>query len=154
MNPETLVNLAVYFLLGLFIQGNISDPIEAFMQIFIEVFITLSFIAALLFRDGSSYNFERFLTAILVCENFVYVIGLPILFWFIFAKGSEYASYPIYLGALLRFYNFTITCGESLFLRKLVLGIPAQASSKNLTRPLMPSAPQTSCVRATSPRPS
>jgi hypothetical protein len=26
--------------------------------------------------------------------------------------------------------------GESLFLRKLVLGIPAQASGKNLTRPL------------------
>ena len=41
--------------------------------------------------------------------------------------------------------------GESLFLRKLVLGIPAQASGKNLTRPLMPSAPQPSCVRATSP---
>ncbi|WP_221896351.1 hypothetical protein [Bathymodiolus japonicus methanotrophic gill symbiont] len=30
--------------------------------------------------------------------------------------------------------------GESLFFRKLVLGIPAQASSKNLTRPLMPPA--------------
>jgi hypothetical protein len=30
--------------------------------------------------------------------------------------------------------------GESLFLRKLVLGIPAQASGKNLTRPLMPAA--------------
>jgi organic radical activating enzyme len=29
--------------------------------------------------------------------------------------------------------------GESLFLRKLVLGIPAQASGKNLTRPPMPS---------------
>ncbi|MEE9339675.1 MAG: SpvB/TcaC N-terminal domain-containing protein, partial [Methylococcaceae bacterium] len=43
-----------------------------------------------------------------------------------------------------------IESGESLFLRKLVLGIPAQASGKNLTRPLMPSAPQTSCVRATS----
>jgi hypothetical protein len=43
------------------------------------------------------------------------------------------------------------TSGESLFLRKLVLGIPAQASGKNLTRPLMPSAPQPSCVRATSP---
>ena len=41
--------------------------------------------------------------------------------------------------------------GESLFLRKLVLGIPAQASGKNLTRPLMPSAPRTSCVRAASP---
>ncbi|TXL07411.1 hypothetical protein BMR07_04570 [Methylococcaceae bacterium CS1] len=44
--------------------------------------------------------------------------------------------------------------GSRYFLRKLVLGIPAQPSGKNLTRPLMPSAPQTSCVRATSPLPS
>ncbi|GFO73997.1 hypothetical protein BPLS_P0384 [Bathymodiolus platifrons methanotrophic gill symbiont] len=51
-------------------------------------------------------------------------------------------------------FHFRLSCGESLFLRKLVLGIPAQASGKNLTRPLMPSAPQTSCVRATSPLPS
>ena len=80
------INLVIYFLLGLFIQGNISDPIEAFMQIFIEVFITLTFMATLLFRDGSGYNFERFLTAILICENFVYSIGLPILFWYIFIK--------------------------------------------------------------------
>ncbi len=48
-------------------------------------------------------------------------------------------------------HGFKKLSGESLFLRKLVLGIPAQASGKNLTRPLMPSAPQTSCVRATSP---
>jgi integrase len=41
--------------------------------------------------------------------------------------------------------------GESLFLRKLVLGIPAQASGKNLTRPLMPSAPRSSCVRVAPP---
>ncbi len=41
--------------------------------------------------------------------------------------------------------------GESLFLRKLVLGIPAQASGKNLTRPLMPSAPR--FVLVTSSRP-
>jgi hypothetical protein len=33
---------------------------------------------------------------------------------------------------LLRPYDF----GESLFLRKLVLGIPAPASGKNVTRPL------------------
>ena len=51
-------------------------------------------------------------------------------------------------------FIYTLNRGESLFLRKLVLGIPAQASGKNLTRPLMPSAPQTSCVRATSPLPS
>ena len=102
------INLAVYFLLGLFSQGNISDPIEAFMQIFIEVFITLVFMGALLLKDGSSYNFERFLTAILVCENFVYTLGLPILFWFIFAKGSDYASYPIYIGSILMLWSIVI----------------------------------------------
>ncbi|WP_078484593.1 hypothetical protein [Solemya pervernicosa gill symbiont] len=32
--------------------------------------------------------------------------------------------------------------GESLFLRKLVLGIQAQASGKYLTRPFMPTAPR------------
>jgi hypothetical protein len=44
-----------------------------------------------------------------------------------------------------------VSGGESLFLRKLVLGIPAQASGKNLTRPLMPSAPRPPCVRAAPP---
>ncbi|GFO72098.1 hypothetical protein BJAS_P2060 [Bathymodiolus japonicus methanotrophic gill symbiont] len=38
------------------------------------------------------------------------------------------------------FTTYAENLGESLFLRKLVLGIPAQASSKNLTRPLMPPA--------------
>ncbi|TXL09350.1 hypothetical protein BMR09_00950 [Methylococcaceae bacterium CS3] len=102
------INLGVYLLLGLFIQGNISDPIEAFMQIFIEVFITLIFMGALLLRDGSTYNFERFLTAILVCESFVYVLGLPILFWYIFAKGGEFASYPIYIGMALMVWSIAI----------------------------------------------
>ena len=55
---------------------------------------------------------------------------------------------------MVSLFDSGIDRGESLFLRKLVLGIPAQASGKNLTRPLMPSAPQTSCVRATSPLPS
>ena len=58
---------------------------------------------------------------------------------------------PISVKRAVKRYQEQGVRGESLFLRKLVLGIPAQASSKNLTRPLMPSAPQTSCVRATSP---
>ena len=43
--------------------------------------------------------------------------------------------------------------GESLFLRKLVLGIPAQASGKNLTRPPMPSAPRFVLVTSSRPNP-
>ena len=102
------INLGVYLLLGLFIQANISDPVEAFIQILIEVVITLLFMAALLLKDGSAYNFERFLTAILVCENFVYILGLPILFWYIFAKGSDIANYPIYIGMALMIWSIVI----------------------------------------------
>ena len=31
------INLGIYLLLGLFIQANISDPVEAFIQILIEI---------------------------------------------------------------------------------------------------------------------
>ena len=47
-----------------------------------------------------------------------------------------------------KFFSFAVVhlrIGESLFLRKLVLGIRAQASGKNLTRPPLPTAPQPSC---------
>ena len=102
------INLFVYLLLGLFIQANISDPIEAFIQIFIEVIITVLFMGGLLMKDGSAYNFERLLTAILVCENVVYVFALPLAFWFIFAKGSASAGYPVYIGMILILWSVVI----------------------------------------------
>ncbi|WP_428352957.1 hypothetical protein [Methyloprofundus sp.] len=102
------INLGLYLLLGLFIQANISDPIEAFIQIFIEIFITILFMAVLLWKDGSTYNFERFLTAILVCENVVYFFALPLAFWFIFAKGSDTVGYPIYIGVILVVWSIII----------------------------------------------
>ncbi|OOZ38203.1 hypothetical protein BOW53_16305, partial [Solemya pervernicosa gill symbiont] len=40
------------------------------------------------------------------------------------------------------FKNVKHHTGESLFLRKLVLGVQAQASGKYLTRPFMPTAPR------------
>lgn len=103
-----LINLAIYLLMGLFIQANISDPIEAFLQILIEIVITVLFMAALLLKDGSTYNFERFLTAILVCENFVYMLALPLAFWFIFAKGTSAGYYPVYIGTILVLWSVVI----------------------------------------------
>ena len=63
---------------------------------------------ALLLKDGSSYNFERFLTAILVCENVVYVFALPLAFWFVFAKGTPYGYYPVYIGSALIIWSVVI----------------------------------------------
>jgi hypothetical protein len=101
-------SLVIYMLLGLFIQANITDPIEAFIQIFVEIFITLIFLGALVLKDGSTYHFERFITAILVCENFVYILALPLAFWFIFAKGTAASVYPIYIGVLLILWSIAI----------------------------------------------
>ena len=101
--------ISLYLLFGLFIQANISDPIEAFLQVFLEILITLVFMAVIVLkRDEGFYNFERFLTAILVCENFIYVLGLPLAFWFIFAKGSAVETYPIYIAGFLVFWSLAI----------------------------------------------
>ena len=103
------INIGLYLLFGLFIQANISDPIEAFLQVFLEILITLAFMAAIVFKqDEGFYNFERFLTAILVCENFIYILGLPLAFWFIFAKGTAVETYPIYIAAFLIFWSLAI----------------------------------------------
>jgi len=102
------INLGVYLLLGLFIQANMSDPVEAFIQAFIEMLITLLFIGAILIKGSGLYNFERLVTAILVCENFIYILALPLAFWFIFAKGSHAAIYPVYLGGGLILWSIAI----------------------------------------------
>ncbi|WP_221900930.1 transposase [Bathymodiolus platifrons methanotrophic gill symbiont] len=44
--------------------------------------------------------------------------------------------------------------GSRYFCESLFWASQPKQAAKNLTRPLMPSAPQTSCVRATSPLPS
>ncbi|SHE23729.1 hypothetical protein [methanotrophic endosymbiont of Bathymodiolus puteoserpentis (Logatchev)] len=103
------INISLYLLFGLFIQANISDPIEAFLQVFLEILITLIFMSVIVLKkDEGFYNFERFLTAILVCENFIYVLGLPLAFWFIFAKGSAVETYPIYIAGFLVFWSLAI----------------------------------------------
>jgi len=93
---------------GLFIQANINDPVEAFIQIIIEFLVTLVFIWGMLLKDGGLYNFERFLTAILVCENFIYTLALPLAFWYIFAKGTDMMIYPIYIGVALILWSIVI----------------------------------------------
>ncbi len=103
------INIGLYLLFGLFIQANISDPLEAFLQVFLEILITLAFMAIIVLKkDEGFYTFERFLTAILVCENFIYVLGLPLAFWFIFAKGSATEIYPIYIAAFLISWSLAI----------------------------------------------
>ena len=73
-----IVNLVVSYL----VQANVQDPIEAFIEVFIELVVTLILIGSLLVIKKSLDLFVPTLTAILVCENFVLLLGVPLVVWF------------------------------------------------------------------------
>lgn len=100
--------LTFYLIAGLFIQSNITDPVEAFIQVFIELFITLLFIGALLIKRKNFTQFERITTAILFSESFVYVLALPMAIWYIVVKETEYAMYPAIAGSVLIIWSCAI----------------------------------------------
>ena len=81
--------------------------------------------------ECADYHHHTSITANTLFHN----TKLPLVkwFWCIYWLSSDKGSI-----SALRLTKLIGVCGESLFLRKLVLGIPAQASGKNLTRPLMP----------------
>lgn len=99
--PFLWKNLIFYGCAGLFIQANITDPVEAFLQILVELFITVIFITALLKIKNSLTQFKPVFTAFIICENFFYLCALPIAIWYIAIRTSEYSMYPIYAGMVL-----------------------------------------------------
>lgn len=100
--------LVFYLIAGLFIQANITDPVEAFIQVFIELFITFLFIGALLIKKKNFAQFERIATAILFSESFVYVLALPMAIWYIIVKETEYSMYPAIAGGVLILWSLAI----------------------------------------------
>lgn len=94
-------NLVLYICAGLFIQGNIVDPVEAFLQILLELLIMVVFVFILLKINKSLAKFEVVFTAFLICENFFYLGALPIALWYIAVRTSEYSMLPIYVGIIL-----------------------------------------------------
>lgn len=94
-------NIVLYMCAGLFIQGNITDPVEAFLQILLELLIMVVFVFILLQINKSLARFETVFTAFIICENFFYLGALPIALWYIAVRTSEYSMLPIYAGIVL-----------------------------------------------------
>ena len=80
--PFLRMVLIVNMVVGFLVQANVQDPIEAFIEVFIEVVVMLVLIGSLLFIKKSLDLFVPTLTAILVCENFILVLGVPLVVWF------------------------------------------------------------------------
>lgn len=74
-------NLYFYILVELFIQINVTDPLEAFIEVALETSLTLLFVAGLLFAKKALAGFIPAATSFLVCENIVAAFGLPVVVW-------------------------------------------------------------------------
>ena len=74
-------NLIFFCVIAFFIQFNVSDDIDAIVEVLVEAVLTLVFMAGLLFLNHSYNRFMPLTTALLFCENIAGVVLVPILFW-------------------------------------------------------------------------
>ena len=63
-------------------QTNMTDdPFESFLEVSIEIALTLLFIGFILYLNRTLYAFVQTTTAVLFCTNVVSVFIIPILVW-------------------------------------------------------------------------
>lgn len=74
-------NLYFYVLVELFIQLNVTDPLEAIVEVALETSLTLLFVAGLLFKKKAMPGFIPAATSFLICENIASTFGLPVVVW-------------------------------------------------------------------------
>ncbi|MGR9114888.1 MAG: hypothetical protein ACU85E_03925 [Gammaproteobacteria bacterium] len=91
-------NLYFYVLVELFIQINVTDPLEAFIEVALETSLTLLFVSILLFTKKALAGYIPAATSFLVCENIVAAFGLPVVVWL--TTTDDLLSYYI-LAALI-----------------------------------------------------
>lgn len=99
-------SLIVHFFLGLIILALLIDPVEASIQISAKLVFSLFFVmtAVLLARKFSM--FVPAITAIIMCENLIALIGLPVVFWM---HMTETVVIPFYITVALVVWGLAVT---------------------------------------------
>lgn len=98
-------NLVFYYCIELFMQLNmIDDPLEAIIDVTSETLLTLLFVATTLFLNRSLDKFVQVTCALLVSDNVLACLALPMVAWLTITESLM--SYLI-LG-LLFFWNLMI----------------------------------------------
>ncbi|MEY4768161.1 MAG: hypothetical protein RL637_800 [Pseudomonadota bacterium] len=75
------LNLALYFTVEFLTQANMIPPIEAFFEVLAENLLTLLFVLIILSLNRSLHCYLQVMSAILVSENIVAILGIPIIMW-------------------------------------------------------------------------
>lgn len=113
-------NLWFYFIVELFIQANMIDPSEAFVEVVIETGLTLSFVGLILFLNKSIHLYIQIATAVLFCENVVAFFGVPVVIWLTVSESL----FSYYLFGMLILWDFILIT----FILKSILSINLAAS--------------------------
>ncbi len=113
-------NLFFYFIVELFIQANMIDPTEAFVEVIIETSLTLAFIWLILLLNSNSHLYVKIASAVLFCENIVAIFGVPVVIWL--TVSEDLLSYYMMAGLIL--WDFALIT----FILKKVLSINTAAS--------------------------
>jgi hypothetical protein len=107
------ISLVIHFFLGLVILALMIDPVEASIQISAKMVFSLFFVLiAVLFARKFSL-FLPAITAIIMCENLIAFIGLPVAFWM---HSVEEVVIPFYISVALVVWGLAVT---GFILRKL-----------------------------------
>lgn len=101
-------NLAFYVVVGTIVEANISDPVEATIEIIVETIITVLLILTLLFFTKKLPSFKQLLTALILCENVILVLGIITEILDVVAQKTPYEDYPMYLGGALAIWMVAI----------------------------------------------
>lgn len=101
-------NLLFYLGIGILVEANISDVVDGTIEIVAETIITLLLIFLLLLFTKKLNLFIQLLTALIVCENFILLMGVLTEVLDVFLQQTKYAAVPIVLGVALAIWFIAI----------------------------------------------
>ncbi len=113
-------NLIIYYFVELFMQVNMIEPWDAFWEVNIETVFTLVFVALMMLLNRNFHYYLQVVTAILVCENFIAIFGVPVMMWLTIT--DDFLSYVTF--GILVFWDVCLVT----YIIKQVLSINVPAS--------------------------
>ena len=79
--PFFQITLIINIVAGYFLEANITDFLDAFIQVALQTIMVFLLVIILLFYIKSLNLFIQVVTAFLMCENVLYIIGVPLMVW-------------------------------------------------------------------------
>lgn len=99
-------SLITHFFLGLGILALLIDPVEASIQISAKLVFSLFFVLVAVVLARKLSMFVPTMTAIIMCENLIALIGLPVVVWL---HISETVVIPFYITMALVVWGLAVT---------------------------------------------